>query len=174
MYSTTVLLLTLGLFATMAVARPGRRPWSGDHNHHHEDSDNEMTGEHGAHKWSTFRVPSSIRIPRVLAEKLGRPWVTFTSKKIFDGKYLLISPALMFRLKDSHNETDPDRSTTPSSSTTEESIVDETTPSTIDEESTTAKPEDSGEEETMTARPRFFRKRLFEDEDEQLLFLDSK
>ena len=167
MYSTTVLLLTLGFFATMAVARPGRRPWSGDHNHHqHEDFDNEMLGGHDAHKWSTFRVPNSIRIPRVFAEKLGRPWVTFTSKKIFDGKYLLISPALMFRLKNAHNETDSDRSTTPSSSTTAESIVDETTPSTIDEE--------SDEEETITTHPRFFKKQLFEDEDEQLLFLDSK
>ncbi|UJR27404.1 hypothetical protein I4U23_008694 [Adineta vaga] len=157
MYSTTIFLLACDLLVTMVMARP----WSG---HHHGDSDNEMSEESHGHKWATYHLPKDIRIPHLLAQKLGRPWPTFTTKKIFDGKYLLISPALMFRLKDMDNDTDITTTNIPASSTPRP----------------TRSATGSGEEveETTTIIPGSFKKRFFQNDDdddnEQLFFLGNK
>lgn len=118
MHSTSIIVLVLGIFTTMALARPGRRPWFG--HHHHEKPDNELSGQR---PWRTYRLPGHIRLPRLLAGKLEEPIPTFIPKKIMEGKYLLISPALIFKVK----ETDPEASTTviPETSTTDD--VDEDT-----------------------------------------------
>ena len=183
MHSTTIFLLALGLLATVTMARP--RP-----GHHHGGSENEISGHHG-YGWSAYRLPDYIRLPRHLTEKLGQPRATFTAKKILDGKYLLISPALIFKLKDDDNDTEtsttprPTASTTDESSieetTTDESSIEDTTTSPIDEESTTTGPEEeesttaeSEEEESTTPTPSFFKKRSFAiNNSEQLLFLDD-
>ena len=171
MHSTTIFLLAVGLLATVAMARPGKRPSSGNHHGHGGNGKPEGNGN----KWSVVRVPQYVRLPLQLAGQLEQPRATFTAKKILDGKYLVISPALIFKLKDNNAETtttspvteDPEIEDT----TTDEPSAEETTTPTIDEDSTTP---ESEEEESTIPTPSFFRKRSFEiDEDEQLLFLDD-
>ncbi len=71
---------------------------------------------------------------------------------IFNGKYLIVSPALIFKLKSVNNDTDANTTATPASSTTEQSIVDE----------------------TIRSTPSFFKNRsLSMNDNEQLLFLDD-
>jgi hypothetical protein len=169
MHSTTIFLLAVGLLATVAMARPGKRPGQG---HHHGHGGNGKPHGNG-NKWSVVELPQYIRLPRQLAEKLEQPRATFTAKKILDGKYLIISPALIFKLKDSNNDTittteGPEIEDT----TTDEPSAEETTTPTIDEDSTT--PESEEEEESTTPTPSFFKKRSFEiDDDEQFLFPDD-
>jgi len=135
MHTTPIFLLALGLLVTVAMARPGRRPSPGSHHGHNE---NEVSGGNQGNKWATYRLPNSIRLPNLLAGKLGKAFPTYTVKKVLDGKYLLVSPALLFKLKD----VDTGASTTamPETSTSEPE-VDETTTEPIDEESTTSEPE---------------------------------
>jgi hypothetical protein len=162
MHSTSIILLVLGLLASVAMARPGKRPWFG---HHYESTENEMSQEQ---QWSTYRLPSHIRLPHLLVGKLGQPFPTYTGKKILDGKYLLISPALIFKLK----EVDTETSTTavPESSTTDEPDSVETTTIAIDEDTTT----DLSFEETTTDIPSFFKKQIFSmNDNEKLSFFDD-
>lgn len=155
MHSTTIFLLAIGLLATIAMARPNKRPRPG---HHNEDTSNEITE---GHKSTKYRLPKYIRIPGFMAEKLGHPRPTFTAKKIFNGKYLIISPALIFKYKNAENDTETTTTQNPLSTTTEQIIIDETTI-------------DSGEETTTTSAPSFFKKRSFSmDDDEGLLFSDD-
>ena len=131
---------------TMATARPSRRPGFG--NHHHENTENEISSERS---WRAYRLPGHIRLPSFLAGKLGEPTPTFVSKKIMDGKYLLISPALIFKIK----EIDPEASTT---------AVPETSTDGVDEETTTDV--DSGE--VVSSVPSFESRSFSFDDDEDV------
>ncbi|CAF0893782.1 unnamed protein product [Adineta steineri] len=159
MYSTTIFLLAFGLLATAIMARP---------EHHHENTDNEISDEPDENKWSTYRLPNNIRVPHVLSAKLGRPHPTFTVKKIFNGKYVLISPALIFKVKETDTET---------STTTEQTNIDQesTTSATIDETSSPTEGEEEEEEESTTAMPPFFKRRSLANNNkkEKLFFFDE-
>jgi hypothetical protein len=171
MHSTTIFLLTIGLLATIAMARPGKRPGSGHHGGNGGSHGHGNGGSHGnGNKGSVFRVPNHIRLPLELAGKLERPRETFIAKKIFDGKYLVIAPALIFKLKDVNNDTDSSTTVVPETST---AVPIESTTDEVSVEETTTTPE-SEEEETTTAAPSFFKKRSFSiNDDEQILFLED-
>jgi len=152
------------------MARPGRRPWPGHHHGHGGNGGSQGQGN----KWSVFRLPDHIRLPLQLAKKLEQPRPTFTAKKILDGKYVIISPALIFKLKagDTDGSTTAIPETSTANPTTEEPEIEETTTDEPEIEETTT-PE-SEEEETTTPTPSFFKKRSFSiDDNEQLLFLDD-
>jgi len=168
MHSISIFVLAFGLLAGVAMARPGRRPGSG--HYQPENPENEVSqGNHG-YKFSAYRLPTHIRLPHLLAGKLGEPKLTYIAKKILDGKYLVISPALIFKLKD---DTDTETGTTavPESSTDQPDVV-ETTTVGIDEETTTEA--ELKETEGSGEIPSFLRKRsLSINDNEQLLFLDE-
>jgi hypothetical protein len=175
MHSTPIFLLAFGLLATMAMARPGKRPWP-HHGQRPDGSNKPSPGFHGQHgdKWSLYRLPRVIRLPRLLAGKVEEPRATFIAKKIFNGKYLIVSPALIFKFK---NTDETSTTVIPTSSTTEqpeietttidsgeelttpEPDVEETTTEVIDEESTTPEPDveetttEAVEEESTTEQP---------------------
>jgi hypothetical protein len=129
MRSTSIFLLAFGLLVAVAMARPGRRQSSG----HYEKPENGVSDGSNGNKWATYRLPSRVRLPHLLAGKLGHPYSTFTAKKILDGKYLIITPALIFKLKEN---TDIKTTAAPESSTSEPDVA-ETTTASIDEDTTT-------------------------------------
>ncbi|CAF0809127.1 unnamed protein product [Rotaria sordida] len=173
MHSTSISLLAFGLLVTVAMARP----WSG-HSHGHT-GDGTSQGSNG-HRWVKFHSPRHIFLPRHLAEKLERPWPAFTARKIANGKYMLIGPALIFKVKatdDISTTSVPEISTTEQpevEETTTESIVEESTP---EPEETTSEPEpeettpEPEPEETTQGVPSFFKKGSYSiNNDEQLYF----
>jgi hypothetical protein len=125
MHSTSIFLLVLALLVTVATARP----WPGHLDH--GDKENEGSQEDRS---STFRVPSHIRLPGLMAVKLGQPLPTFTAKKILNGNYLIITPALIFKLKEVDNDPETSTDVVPEVSTTVQPDVDETTTVAIGEE----------------------------------------
>ena len=164
MHSTTIGLVVLSVFATMAMARPGRRPWSG--HHQYESTENEIPDGRA------YRVPDYIRLPGFLDGKLGEPISTFTKQKIMNGKYLLLSPALMFKIKGI--DTESSTTVVPEVSTTVAGEEESTTVA-VDEDTTV----DSESEEATTAVPSFLESRSFsfddddDDDDEQFSSLDD-
>ncbi|CAF2346907.1 unnamed protein product [Rotaria sp. Silwood2] len=162
MHSTSIFLLTFGLLITFTMAWP----WSGQS---HQNTENEVSQESNGHKWVKYRSPKYIRIPGRLAQKLGRPWPAFTAKKIFHGKYILISPALLFRIKNTDN-TGTSTTSISGSSTTEQPEVQETTTESIGQGST---PEPEPEE--TTSESQFLPKKgsYSINNNEQLYFFDE-
>ena len=160
MHTTSILLLALAFLATAAMARPGgKRPGSG---HHHGNGGNEGTP---GRRWLTYRLPTAIRLPHFLTGTLGQPLPTFTAKKILDGKYLLVSPALLFKLKDVDSGTETSTTPVPESSTTDQPDSVETTTAAVDEETTAEVIEeestiDAEMEETSTVVPTFLKKTI--------------
>ncbi|CAF0825185.1 unnamed protein product [Rotaria sp. Silwood1] len=162
MHSTAIFLFAFGLLITITMAWP----WSG--NSHGHTGGEGSHGSHG-HKWVKYRSPKHIRLPGHLAAKLGHPWPAFTAKKVFHGKYMLISPALLFKIKQTDN-TGSSTTNVPEISTTQQPEIEETTAEPIVEEST-AGPEP---EETTATLESFFKQQSYAiNNDEQLYFFDE-
>jgi hypothetical protein len=115
-----------------------------------------------------------------MAGKLGQPLPTFTAKKILNGNYLIITPALIFKLKEVNNDPETSTDVVPEVSTTVQPDVDEKTTVAIDEETTTVAMSEEIEttdivfEESTTVVPSFFNKRSFSlNDNEQFFFPDD-
>ncbi|CAF1023806.1 unnamed protein product [Didymodactylos carnosus] len=111
---------------------------------------------HNGGNWAThvqFQLPQSIRIPKRLATKLGRPTRAFTAVKVNDDT-VIVSPALVFKLRGRYNNNTTVESTT---RTTDGGEWSETTraSTTVSDEPDTDEPTEETEEPEIrtTDRP---------------------
>lgn len=160
MRSTPIYLLAFGLLIIIVTARP----WYGQS---HESSP--WSQNHHGQKLVSYRVPNTIRLPAFLAAKLSRGWPTFNARKVLHDKYLLISPALLFRIKNTDNDTDTSTTVTTEKSTVNPTISDIDESSTI--ETTSVTTESNVDDSSTTEEPVSFKKVFFSsDNDEPALF----